>query len=236
MRKVLLIAALLALAFTCQAQYVPTTLAAQQHGGTGVITIVQHKSTFCLSATTCALAFSSSVGAGHFLIYAVAASDAIPTITTDNNTNSIVNDLTYCSFCGERIDYVVSSHSGSTTVTGNVATSHNLHVHIWEISGLAGSPDKNGTTNQTAVTALTVSTGTATTTANELVFGLFFNTTQANTFTVGSGYGPSETTNDTSGFDALFTEVKIVSTTGVQTATATAATSSNFDCIVATFK
>src|SRR5271168_5136729 len=233
MRKVLLIAALLALAFTCQAQYVPTTLAAQQHGGTSGITIVQHRSTFCLGVTSCALSFSSSVGSGHLLGYFIQGTGC--SLTTDNNSNTVANALTYAGGSHSRIDYVSSSNSGSTAVTAGGCTLGDIHLHIWEVSGLAGTFDKQGVIG-TSGTALSVSTSSGTTAANEIVFGFFSDGGTSNTFTIGSGFTASETTNDTSSNDASFSEAQVVSTTGTKTATATAATSATIDEMVVTFK
>jgi hypothetical protein len=227
---------LLALALPTGAQNVPLTLAAQQHGAAGGgIVINQFTSTFCVAATTCAKAFTSTVGSGHTLIYAVGGAGCTPTATTDNNTNSIANALTFVGNGSERIDTVSLSNSGSTTVTAHCNTSGQLHIHIWEVTGLTGALDQSGTTTQTA-TSLTVSTSSPTTTTNDLVFGFFFDNSNDYAFTPGSGFSPSQSTLDATDNDAALSEVKVVSSIGTQTATATITTSSAMDNIVAAFQ
>jgi hypothetical protein len=206
-------------------------------GGGAVVTsigVVQHKSTFC-SATSCALAFTSNIGSGHLLIYATTSNSTTLNAATDNNSNTIANAATE-QFAGpERVDYVSSSNSGATTVTAHCSGCARTYISIWEVSGLAGTLDQTGTGH--GVTPLSISTSSATTAANEIVFGYFTDENTNNTLTAGAGFSPSETQNGGSGNEFTLAESEVVSSTGVQTATGTnAGSGSQTEEIVVTFK
>lgn len=192
------------------------------------ITIVQHKSTFA-SGNTVSLAFTSNITAGNTLIYVTASQDTTPmSPATDNNSNTIVNANSVGTGGGSiRVDYVSSANSGATTVTGTTAVgAARSYIFIWEISGLTSKTlDKQNTGQQTG-TNQTIST-VATTAANELVVGAFFDQPNDDSLTVGSGYGPSEFVDSGAGNESGLVEVKIVSATGVQTATCTCGSNTN---------
>jgi hypothetical protein len=221
------------LALPAGAQFVPLTLAGQQHGAPAGIAVRQEASTSCPNVATCTLAFASGVASGDLLIYAVASFNTI-TATTDSNSNTIANAVAYVHYQGERIDYVSSANAGTTSVTAN-SSSGVIHLHIWEISGLLGTFDQSGTANTTSA-SLTVTTSSATTAANELVFGFFGNGAANVTITPGAGFSPSTQSSDPVDDSSALSEVKIVSATGTQTATASLATGSLVDEIVVTFK
>jgi hypothetical protein len=201
------------------------------------IVVVQHISTFCAGATSCPLAFSSSNSPGDTLIYVTGDAGSAILAPTDNNSNTIANALTFSGSAAERVDFVSLANSGSNIVTAHGSTSANLHIHLWEIFGLAGKvQDASGTTTQTGSTALTVSTSGPTVVANELVLGFFVDAFNSFTYTAGSGFSPTESTVNNINTDSAFSEVKIVSLVGTQTATATLSISDNMDNLVVTFK
>jgi hypothetical protein len=198
------------------------------------IAILQETSKYCI-ATSCSLAFPNSVGSGHLLVYITGDASPGLTASTDNNGNTVANALTYTFNGLERVDYVSSSNSGATTVTGNASQSGQIHLHIWEISGLAGTLDASNTGHASS-TSLTISTSTSTSANNEVVLGFFFNALSNSTFTAGSGYANYTQTNDSTDGDSGLSEGELVTTTGTQTATAAVSPSSSVDEIIVTFK
>ena len=202
------------------------------------ISVVQHRSTFANGATSVSLAFSSNNAAQNLLLYCAAdgGGGASTNACTDNNSNTIANALTVGGACAQRIDYVKSSNSGANTVTANLPASGHPHLHIWEVSGCDTSAPLDQTGSVSGSTTYSVSTSGSTTTANELVVGAFGDSTANETVTIGSGYTLSEQTNNTTGNDVYFTETKIVSSTGTQTATITATGTDSFSQLIATFK
>lgn len=199
--------------------------------GGGGITIVQHRSTFC-SATTCALAFSSNNGASNLLVYFCGAQDSVlPNTTTDSNSNTITNfaaaGRSGTGAGGLRVDLVATSNSGANTVTCHTTSASRTYMAIYEVSGLpTRATDASNAGSQTG-TNQTISTTGATTAANEVVFGFFFDAPNNDSMTVGAGYGSSEFINGGSGNESMLVEAKIVSSTGTQTATMTSGSNTN---------
>lgn len=207
--------------------------------GGGGISVVQHKSSNC-SATSCSLAFASNNGTGNLLVYLCAGNAGVSmSAATDTNTNTISNALnnTISSTGAERIDYVASSHSGANTVTCSQTSSNRVHIHIYEISGTTGTLDSTTNTARGAGTSQSISTSSATTAANEIVFGFFYDQPNNDSLTAGTGFSPSEFQDGGSGNESSLSEVKIVSSTGTQTATATCGSNTNNILrAIATFK
>lgn len=193
------------------------------------ISIVQHKSTHG-SAASVSLAFSSNNAAGNLLVYAAAGNlGTALSACTDNNANTITNGITLSGGNGAiRVDFVASSNVGACTVTASQTSANRMHLHIWEVSGITTSSplDKTNTGHGTG-TSQSISTTTATSVANELVFGFFYDQPNDDSLTAGSGFSPSEFSDGGSGNESSLSEVEIVSSTGVQTATCTCGASGN---------
>lgn len=188
-------------------------------------TISQHKSAFGNGVTSISATFTSSVTAGHMiLVFAGLAQSStlnIPTMTGETftawagarNAGTLTNGQT-------GVWATNSAAGGQTTVTLTFTTAADVHLHIFDIAGQAPSPrDAQGNTE---AVALSVTTSGATTNATDLVIGFFYDNALNQTFTAGSGYASVEQTNNTTGGDCAFSESKTVSSTGTQTATASA--------------
>jgi hypothetical protein len=131
---------------------------------------------------------------------------------------------------GVAIYSATAKSSGADTVTCNIGGTNNIHCHIYEVEGVKATVDKTGTSNVSG-TALTVSTASATANNVDYLFAFFTNNGSQSGYTPGSGWGDTETTNNTSG-DSAYSEDEVVLTTGIQTATATAHTSASYDNVI----
>jgi hypothetical protein len=199
---------------------------------------VQDNSGYTADATSVAVAFGSNVTSGHVIIVAVSTYDAqtisTPTDTQGNSFTQLVTGGT----SGAAVAAIYAATAKSTaadTVTCAVNSANNIHCHIYEVSGVTTTVDKTGTSSQ-AGTALTVSTSASTANANDYVFAYFADNHSAATYTVGSGYGDTQASEDTSGGDSGFSEDKVVTATGTQTATATASTTDTFEELIVTLE
>src|ERR1039458_7844452 len=191
---------------------------------------VQDNSGYVADASSVAVAFGSNVTSGHVIIVAVSTYDAqtisTPTDTQGNSFTQVVTAGT--SGAAVAAIYVATAKStAADTVTCAVNSANNIHCHIYEVSGITATVDKTGTSSM-AGTALTVSTSASTANANDYVFAYFADNHSGATYTVGSGYGDTQSSIDTSGGDSGFSEDKVVTATGTQTATATASTTDTF--------
>ncbi len=199
---------------------------------------VQDNNGYVANATSVSVAFGSNVAAGHVLVVAVSTYDAQTISTpTDTQGNSFAQAVTAgTSGAAVAAIYVATAKStAADTVTCAVNSANNIHCHIYEVSGITATVDKTGTNSQ-AGTALTVSTSASTANANDYVFAYFADNHSAATYTVGSGYGDTQASEDTSGGDSGFSEDKVVTATGTQTATATASTTDTFVNLIVTLE
>lgn len=209
-------------------------------GGGSSITIVQHKSAHC-NATTCALSYTSNNASANVLIYLSASNTGTLNAATDNNSNTIVNTVANQNTHGGtlRIDCVNSSNSGANTVTANATGANRTHIHIYEVSGMGASActaDAKNSGTQTATSSPSISTSSATTHANDLVVGFFYDQPNNDSLTAGTGFSPSEFQDGGSGNESSLSEVKIVSSTGTQTATASCSPANDIGDMVAALK
>jgi hypothetical protein len=209
------------------------------------IVVVQHKSTDSVSLVASVnLAFTSNVTAGSVLMYicAAAGGNSILTAATDNNSNTILNatDFNPTTPSAEiRVEYVKVANSGATTATCHSTTTDRMALHIWEFSGLnASTPlDLHETFGPSTATSLSFTTAGTTAVANEVITAFFYDRDNNNSLTTGSGYSPSEFSDGGANHNSALSEVKIVSSTGTQTATATSGSGTdNKYCVVTTFK
>lgn len=200
------------------------------------INIVQHRSVLGVGVSSISLAFLSPNAAGNLLIYAIGENGSQPTLTTDSNGNTVDNVFSGGIASGKcRLDFVKLCNAGSNTVTAHGGGSDRIHLHIWEISGCISDPlDQSNTKSQTA-TNVSISTTSPTVVAEELVFGYFYDFPSNDTLTIGSGFNASEFTAGVAATESMLTEVNIVGTVGIQTASIVNAVQT-ISMIIATFK
>jgi hypothetical protein len=188
------------------------------------ILTVQHTSGVVSNATSVAVPFNSSVTAGNLILVAVSSYDGVSLVApTDLQSNSFTQlALTTVGTSGNDVEAIyaaTASASGADTVTCNLSASNNIHCHIYELQGVTAVVDQTGSIQQ-ASDSLSVSTSAATTNAVDYLIGFFSDNFSAELDMPGTGWADTELTDD-SGGDTGFTEDMIVTTTGVQTATAT---------------
>jgi hypothetical protein len=195
-----------------------------------------------------ALAFPSNVTSGNLIVVAVSTySGATIGSPTDNSSPSsntyalAVSDYppTTGTPSAAGIYYAVAKATGPLTITAHINSPHNIHLHIYEISGLSSTLgsvlDQAGANFQTRTTSGIVSTGGATTVAKEYVFAFFATDNSTQTWTGGGGYTDLETSNRVSG-DSSFSEDLLATSTGGQTATATFTNADLVTSVIATFR
>jgi hypothetical protein len=199
---------------------------------------VQDNSGYSANGTSVAVAFGSNVASGDVVLVAVSTYDAetisAPTDTQGNSFTQLVTAGTSGAAVAA-IYAATAKSSAADTVTCNISSTNNIHCHIYEVSGVSATVDKTGTSSQ-AGTALTVSTSASTANANDYVFAYFADNHTAATYTVGSGYGDTQASEDTSSGDSGFSEDKVVTATGTQTATATGSTTDTFVNLIVTLE
>jgi hypothetical protein len=183
----------------------------------------QHVSAFTASGGSVTASLPNNVTAGNMIVVFVAAAGTGTTLVTPTMTGETFVKLTNASITtgnGQIATYTVNSAVGgqkqvTATETGSTFS---MHLHVIEVTGQAGSPiDASG---NTASTTLSVSTSTATTTANDLVLGFFGDALNNRTLSATGGSAQIEQTNDATSGDAALSEQKTVSSTGTQTSTA----------------
>jgi len=203
--------------------------------------VVQHRSSFGTHVTSLALAFSTNNTAQNLLNYLTGGGTNVTTITaaTDSNSNTIANATSVSSSTagGARSDYVASANSGANTVTAHTTgTTADIHLHIWEISGcVTTSPVRDTGTVASSATASVSTTGSSTL-AGDAVIGFFSDDANSRTLVAGSGYSPSELTNNSTGGDADLSEFEAAPASGTQTATCTGNSTDLMGQIIVTFK
>jgi hypothetical protein len=213
-----------------------TTVTLVVQSSSGTVQTVQHKSGTIESGTSVAVVFTSNVTAGNKLLVAVGAwVGQTINAPTDSRGNAYTQLVTANGGNAVAAIYIATANStGADTVTCSTNVTGNIHCHIYEVSGTTGTADAVGGSLQTSATALSVSTSAATTNANDYILAFFAANNVSATYTVGTGYGNTETTNNVAGKngDTGFSEDKVATTTGVQTATATASTADTFTNVI----
>jgi hypothetical protein len=210
------------------------------------LSVVQHTSANASSGLTLGKAFTSNVVAGNLLVVVGNTTSASTTMNTPTDTLLTVYNQAVLESPGSNgqvaIWYGKALSSGANTVTLGITVSHHIYLAIYEIHSTLGifaantAPlDKTLTGNQTTTTAASVGPTATTTVANEYVIAAFCQNNAASTWTVGAGYGDTETQNAVAG-SSLFVEDKIVSATAAMTATATATITDLIQSVIATFK
>ncbi len=212
------------------------------------IALVQHKSVTATGGASLALAFASNVASGNLIVVAVSTySGATISSPTDNSSPSnnayalavSDNPPTTGTPSAASIYYAVANATGPLTITAHISAAHNIHLHIYEISGLSSTLssvlDQTGANFQTPTTSGIVSTSGATTVANEYVFAFFATDNSTQTWTKGGSYTDVETSNRVGG-DSGFSEDLVITSTGMQTATAAFTGQDFVTSVIATFR
>ncbi|SPF40697.1 Phospholipase C (modular protein) [Candidatus Sulfotelmatobacter kueseliae] len=203
----------------------------------GSVQTVQHNSGFNGNAASVAVAFTSNVTSGDLVLVAESTYAGQTLQAPTDSQGNTFTQLVTANSAGNSVAgiYVGTANStGADTVTCNINSANNIHCHIYELSGATALVDAQGTSVQTG-TALSVSTATATTSANDYIFAYFSGDNSKASFTAGSGFADTETTDDPSN-DCAFSEDELVTTMAIQTATATASTSDTFVELIVALK
>jgi PKD repeat protein len=191
-----------------------------------VVQTVQHNSGFTGSASSVAVNFKNSVTAGHVLLVAQSTFDGETLLApVDSQGNAFTQAVTAASpgAAVAAIYIATANHMGQDTVTCRIGSgaSDNIHCHIYEINGTTSVVDALGSAVQNR--AASVSTSQATTNSNDYVFAYFGDNVSESTYIAGPGLGNIEQSQSPSQ-DSGFSGDKLVSTTGIQTMSATAST------------
>ena len=215
------------------------TVQASGASGSAPTQTVQHNSGFVGSANFVAVNFKSSVTAGHLLLVAQSTFDGETLSTPMDSQGNAFASLATAHSPGASVAAIYATTARSTgpdTVTCGIAAgaSDNIHCHIYEVSGATPVVDAIGSALQTGA-ALSVSTSSATTNANDYVFAYFSDDVSESTYVAGSGLGDIEQSESASQ-DSAFSADKAVATAGIQTATATASVSDPFVELVVALK
>lgn len=202
------------------------------------INVVQHRSTQAHAVTSLGLAFTSNVANGNALAAGTLSSAGVATVPSDTRGNTWLNAVNNGQFLS--LYYVkVGASGGADTITNNPGITSDIDLQIFEINQQTANPlDATGSQVQNTGTTFTISTSGATAQANELVLAIFSDDTSGTiTFTAGSGYALLENTQNGAASQSTGGESKVVSSTGVQTATITGIVGGNtWEAVIATFK
>lgn len=208
-------------------------------------TLVQSTSTTCHSCTSQALAYPSNLGAGHTIVTITCGGTAHAphNISSTNNTWTLKLTSSNGTIGAEcNLWEQENSVAGADTVTATSGNADDIHVYIFEISGLltASGFDASGTgADTTTNTAHSVTTSGAVAQSSEYALGNFFswNVGTGQTFTAGSGFTNRQTTVNTAGGDSGVVEDQVLSgASGTQTASTTFGTTDTAIKLIATWK
>jgi PKD repeat protein len=200
---------------------------------------VQHNSGFAGSASSVAVKFVSSVTAGHLLLVAQSTFDGETLNAPVDSQGNIFALLVTGDSPGAAVAAIyiaIANSTGPDTVTCTIGAgaSDNIHCHIYEVSGTTSVVDAIGSAVQIS-TSLSVSTSKATTNPNDYIFAYFGDNVSESTYIAGSGLGNIEQ-SESSSQDSGFSGDKSVSTTGIQSATATASAADLFIGLIVALK
>ncbi len=183
--------------------------------------------------------FPAGNTAGNFIIAFVRASTTTQTITlTDSAGNTYSRAVSQAQTTDGHeiaIFYAPNIKAGGNTITATFSASNNHpFLAIYEYSGLSAL-DRTAGAQGTSATASSGATA-ATTAASELVFaGLGLPSSATQTVAAGSGF-TLEQQDTRSGGSRAATEDRTVSATGAYSGTFAINSSTNWSCIVATFR
>ncbi len=191
------------------------------------------------AVSSVSVAFPAGNTAGNFIIAFVRASTTTQTITLTDSAGNIysraVSQAQATDGHETAIFYAPNIKAGANTVTATFSASNNHpFLAIYEYSGLSAL-DRTAGAQGTSATASSGATA-ATTAASELVFaGLGLPSSATQTVTAGSGF-TLEQQDTRSGGSRAATEDRTVSATGAYSGTFAISSSTNWSCIVATFR
>jgi hypothetical protein len=200
---------------------------------------VQHNSGFAGSASSVAVKFVNSVTAGHLLLVAQSTFDGETLNAPVDSQGNIFALLVTGDSPGAAVAAIyiaIANSTGPDTVTCTIGAgaSDNIHCHIYEVSGTTSVVDAIGSAVLIS-TSLSVSTSKATTNPNDYIFAYFGDNVSESTYIAGSGLGNIEQ-SESSSQDSGFSGDKSVSTTGIQSATATASAADLFIGLIVALK
>ena len=200
---------------------------------------VQHNSGFAGSASSVAVKFVNGVTAGHLLLVAQSTFDGETLNAPVDSQGNIFALLVTGDSPGAAVAAIyiaIANSTGPDTVTCTIGAgaSDNIHCHIYEVSGTTSVVDAIGSAVLIS-TSLSVSTSKATTNPNDYVFAYFGDNVSESTYIAGSGLGNIEQ-SESSSQDSGFSGDKSVSTTGIQSATATASAADLFIGLIVALK
>jgi hypothetical protein len=203
------------------------------------IQLTQHSGVDAGTTTTASLGFPGPNTAGNWIAVVVRAGMSSSQVFSVSDSNgNVYRRAAQVGFTGSAVTlaiyYAENINAGANTVHVSDTVSGPLRFAILEYSGVASSASLDIAATATATSALPDS-GTVTTTANgDLLLGAV-GTTDARTFTAGSGYTiedfvPAEPNTK------LIAEDQIQQAAGATSASASIATSDAWGAIVAAFK
>jgi hypothetical protein len=190
--------------------------------------------------------FTTAVTNGNLLVIAISSwnssNTAAVTSVTDNKGNSytkVVENPTPVTGAVEPLSiwYAKNVTGGSDlTVTVNLQAAASLTIAVHEYAGVDKVNPVDVSQHQTG-TGTTASSGTVSTAqATELLFGASNHLSDTTSATAGTGYTLRQSQDDNSCCEALYTEDRIVNSTGSYSATFTYATSVNYRAGIVAFK
>jgi hypothetical protein len=202
------------------------------------ISKVQSKSSQTTGVTSASVVFTSNCAAGNLLIYGTGAGNGTGiTAATDNNTNTIAlakaqAGTTPAGDC--RVDYVANSNAGACTVTCHATGSSDMHLHIWEVSGVTTTSPLRDTGSVASSATGSVTTAGSTTVSGDADFAFFQDDPNGDTLTADGSFTWNEFSTKAAG-DSALSELKQATASGSQTATVSGNGTNVMSQIIATF-
>ena len=213
------------------------------------VNLVQAKGNWCSGCTSVSVTPTSTIASNHLLIaYALGCSviqgggNCTVTISdTANNTWSGPTTIDVSAHGKAYMWYSCASKSGSDTITMSNSSALDLHVHVYEVSGISTSNclDAIGTNSGVKPPDVNASTTSAVVQSNEYVVAFFTDWDTNAAFTQGSGYTIQVQSRNATTGDSAFSEDSNATTglSGKQTATMSIPnTSDTWLGIIGTFK
>lgn len=235
MKKLLfLIALALPFAHVAPAQFVASTLAAQQHGAGGTFPAAKQPCVQCSGVATCTFTFGSAITPGTNVgAYIVSNGSTSTCLMTGETVTRIPNASNNSGFQADF--WLISKANGGQTVmtctTGSSSSDLGVAFEVTNPTASAASLDASGNVHD-VTGALSVSTSTATTTTNEIVIAAW----AIPGFTMsspGAGYSLFSGSSFTDSIPIIFATPGTIAT---QTATATSSGGTNNPGFIVTLK
>jgi hypothetical protein len=199
------------------------------------ITLVQHTSTRCAAATTCAVTLSGVAAGNAILVFPAGAPAVLSSLVDTNGTVSTAKAWNNPSGVGAGLYYVSNTASGTHALTLTMGTSGNLELYAAEVSGLSTSAPFDIASAVASGSSVSPASASITPAGNnELLVGFISIAGSSVTF---SAWGSSLTQVDTQAGGPSSAWASVVQTTGTSgSASATASASGNWVAVAAFFK